>query len=89
MARKCMVEREKRRTALMEKHAAKRAELKEKRAHSELALLPRNSAPVRRRNRCALTGRSRGYMRKFGLSRIKFRELALKGEIPGVVKASW
>ncbi len=89
MARKCMTEREKKRAALIEKYAAKRAEYKAKGAHDELAALPRNSSAVRRRNRCVLTGRSRGYLRKFGLSRIKFRELALRGEIPGVVKASW
>ncbi len=89
MARKCMIEREKRRKALVEKYARKREELKKAGAHAELAALPRNSAPVRLRNRCVLSGRSRGYMRKFGLSRIKFRELALRGEIPGVVKASW
>jgi small subunit ribosomal protein S14 len=84
-----MIEREKRRKALAEKYARKREELKKAGAYAELAALPRNSAPVRMRNRCVLTGRSRGYMRKFGLSRIKFRELALRGEIPGVVKASW
>lgn len=89
MARKCMIEREKRRSTLVEKYAEKRAELKQAGDHAALSVLPRNSSPVRRRNRCVITGRARGYMRKFGLSRIKFRELALRGEIPGVVKASW
>lgn len=100
MAKKSMIEREKRRQKLVDANAEVRKELRtisvdikrtaEERftARQEMAKLPRNSAPVRLRNRCAVTGRPRGYMRFFGLSRITFRELALKGELPGIRKGS-
>ena len=74
---------------MIDKYAAKRAELKELGDTEGLAKLPRNSSPTRCKNRCIETGRPRGYMRQFGLSRISFREHASKGEIPGVTKASW
>ena len=89
MARKCMQYREERRRKLAEKYAKKRAELKEQGNFVALAKLPRDSSPSRQRNRCILTGRARGYYRKFGLSRIKLRELALRGDLPGVTKSSW
>ena len=89
MARKAVVARQKKREKLVAKYAAKRAALKENGLYQELALLPRNSSPVRLKNRCMLTGRPRGYIRRFGISRIKFRELALNGKIPGVKKTSW
>lgn len=74
---------------MVEKWAAKRQELKDAGEWQKLALLPRDGSPVRLKNRCKLTGRPKGYIRKFGISRIKFRELALAGRIPGVTKASW
>ena len=74
---------------MVEKYATKRQALKEAGNYQGLALLPRNSSPVRLKNRCMLTGRPRGYIRRFGISRIKFRELALEGKIPGVKKTSW
>ena len=74
---------------MIDKYAQKRAELKAAGDLEGLALLPRNSSPSRRKNRCRETGRSRAYMRKFGLSRVSFREHASKGEIPGVTKACW
>ncbi len=77
------------RARLAQKYAAKRATLKAEGDYVGLSLLPRNSSPIRQRNRCKLTGRSRGYMRQFGISRITFREMASKGLIPGVRKASW
>lgn len=89
MARKSLIAREEKRRKLVEKYAAKRAALKEAGDYQGLALLPRNSSPVRLHNRCRLTGRPKGYMRRFGISRIKFRELALQGKIPGVKKTSW
>lgn len=89
MAKKSMVERELKRQRLAAKYAAKREELKAKGDYIGLSKLPKNSAPARMHNRCNITGRPHGYMRKFGISRIKFRELAYKGEIPGVKKASW
>jgi small subunit ribosomal protein S14 len=89
MARKALVQRELKRAKLADKYAAKRAELKAVGDLEGLAKLPRNSNPNRQRNRCEITGRSRGYIRRFGLSRITFREHASKGEIPGVRKASW
>lgn len=89
MARKSLIAREEKRRRLVEKYAAKRAALKEAGDYQGLALLPRNSSPVRLHNRCRLTGRPKGYMRRFGISRIKFRELALQGKIPGVKKTSW
>ena len=89
MAKKAMVERELKRQKLVDKYAAKRAELKAKGDYIGLSKLPKNSAPARLHNRCSITGRPHGYIGKFGISRIKFRELAYKGEIPGVKKASW
>lgn len=89
MAKKGLLEKEKRRQQLTEKYAALRKELKAKGDYASLALIPRNASPTRLRNRCSLTGRPRGYLRRFGLSRIAFREKALKGEIPGVKKISW
>jgi small subunit ribosomal protein S14 len=101
MAKTNMVQREKRRTRTAEKYAVKRAELKElirsprtspearAAAQEKLQKLPRDASPTRGRNRCALTGRPRGVYRKFGLARTKIREVANRGEIPGLVKASW
>lgn len=89
MARKAAIARQRKREKLVAKYAAKRKALKEAGDYQALALLPRNSSPVRLHNRCMLTGRPRGYIRRFGVSRIMFRELALQGKIPGVKKASW
>lgn len=89
MAKKSIVERDKKRTKMIEKYAVKRAELKAAGDYVGLHLLPRNSSPTRQKNRCSETGRPHAYMRTFGLSRISFREHASKGEIPGVTKASW
>lgn len=88
MARKSAVARQQKRERLVAKYAEKRRQLKEEGDYQALALLPRNSSPVRLHNRCKLTGRPRGYIRRFGISRIKFRELALQGKIPGVKKTS-
>lgn len=89
MAKKSMLARDKKRQKMIERYAAKRAELKAAGDLEGLAGLPRNSSPTRFKNRCAETGRPRGYMRQFGLSRIAFREHASKGEIPGITKSSW
>ncbi|MEM7656499.1 MAG: 30S ribosomal protein S14 [Bacteroidota bacterium] len=89
MARKSIIARQAKREKLVERYAAKRQHLKDIGDYQGLALLPRNSSPVRLKNRCKLTGRPRGYIRRFGISRIMFRELALKGKIPGVKKTSW
>jgi small subunit ribosomal protein S14 len=89
MAKKSWIERNKRKMATVQKYAAIRAELKARRDYVGLAKLPRDASPVRVVNRCAITGRRRGYIRKFGLSRLTFREAALNGLIPGVIKASW
>lgn len=89
MAKESMKAREVKRARLVEKYAAKRAELKAKGDYEGLQRLPKNASPVRLHNRCKLTGRPKGYMRQFGVSRINFREMALKGLIPGVKKASW
>lgn len=89
MARKSSIARDLKRQKMIKKFAAKRAELKAAGDYESLHLLPRNSSPTRWNNRCSETGRSRGYMRQFGLSRISFREHASKGEIPGVTKSSW
>lgn len=89
MAKKSMIARDKKRINLIKKFAAKRAELKELGDQEGLQKLPRNSSPTRHKNRDSLSGRPRGYMRQFGLSRINFREKASKGEIPGVTKSSW
>ena len=101
MAKTALVNREQKRRATVKKFAARRAELlaiiNDSRASDEARMearekfqrLPRNSSPVRLRNRCALTGRPRGVYSKFGLGRGKLREIAMRGEIPGVIKASW
>jgi small subunit ribosomal protein S14 len=89
MAKKAWIERNKHKLALVKKYAARRAELRAKGDHAGLAKLPRSSSPVRLVNRCRITGRRRGYLRKFGVSRLTFREMALSGKIPGVTKASW
>ena len=89
MARKSNIARDKKRDAMIAKYAAKRAELKEAGDYEGLHLLPRNSSPSRQKNRCSETGRPRAYMRQFGLSRLSFREHAVKGEIPGITKSSW
>lgn len=84
-----MKAREVKRAKLIAKYAAKRAALKEAGDYAALQKLPRNSNPIRLHNRCQLTGRPRGYMRLFGISRIQFREMASNGLLPGVKKASW
>lgn len=89
MAKKSMIARDEKRKKMIAKYAEKRAELKELGDLEGLQALPRNSSPTRWKNRDVLSGRPRGYMRKFGLSRINFREKASKGEIPGVTKSSW
>lgn len=89
MAKQSMVAREVRRANLVERYAEKRVRLKSEGDYEGLQKLPRNSSPTRLHNRCKLTGRPRGYMRQFGVSRITFREMASKGLIPGVKKASW
>ncbi len=89
MAKESMKAREVKRAKLVAKFAEKRKRLKEEGCYEELQLLPRNSSPVRLHNRCSLTGRPKGFMRQFGISRIQFREMASKGLIPGVKKASW
>ena len=89
MAKESMKAREVKRQKLVDKYADKRAELKKAGDHVGLSKLPRNSSAVRLHNRCRLTGRPRGYIRQFGISRIMFRQLALEGKIAGVRKASW
>ena len=101
MAKLCMINRELKRERMVKKYAGKRAALQvviqdqskseEERYQARLQLqqLPRDSSPSRQRNRCAITGRPRGTYRKFGLARSKLREIALRGEVPGLVKASW
>jgi len=89
MAKKSMIARDLKRQKLIAKFAAKRAELKEMGDLEGLQSLPRNSSPTRWKNRDMISGRPRAYMRKFGLSRINFREKAVKGEIPGITKSSW
>ena len=89
MAKKSWVERNKKRMKLVERYAEKRAELKAAGDYVGLAKLPRNSSAVRVVNRCRITGRRHGYIRKFGASRLTFREAAMSGLIPGVTKASW
>jgi small subunit ribosomal protein S14 len=101
MAKQSVINREKKREKLVEKFAARRAELKKRsrdlnlspeerfEAIEGLQKLPRDSSPVRQQNRCRRTGRPHGYYRKFGLSRNKLREAAMRGEVPGLVKASW
>ena len=89
MAKKSWLARQKKREMLVAKYAEKRKELIEARDYEALQKLPRNSCATRLNNRCSLTGRSRAYYRRFGISRIMLRELALLGQIPGVTKASW
>lgn len=89
MAKKSKIAKAKRQEALVAKYATLRKELKKKGDYQALAKLPRNASPVRLRNRDLLDGRPRGYLRKFGVSRVTFRQLALAGKIPGVKKASW
>ncbi len=89
MAKESMKARERKRERLVEKYADKRAALKAEGKWEELQKLPKNSSRVRLHNRCVITGRPRGYMRQFGLSRVTFREMANQGLIPGVRKASW
>ncbi len=101
MSKRCMINRELKRVRMARKYAAKREELKVRMYDEDLSLemrqeakqkfynLPRDSSPVRQRRRCRLTGRPHGYMRKFGLSRNKLREAAMRGDVPGLIKASW
>ena len=89
MAKESMKARELKRQKLVEKYAEKRAALKAAGDYEGLQKLPKNASPVRLHNRCKLTGRPKGYIRQFGLSRVMFREMANKGLIPGVTKASW
>lgn len=89
MAKESMKAREVKRAKLVAKYAEKRARLKEEGDYVGLQKLPRNASPVRMHNRCKITGRPKGYMRQFGLSRIQFREMASAGLIPGIKKASW
>lgn len=89
MAKKSSIARDRKRQKMHDKYAAKRAELKKIGDLEGLAKLPRNASPTRLKNRCSETGRPRGYMRTFGLSRVAFRKHASKGEIPGVTKSSW
>ena len=89
MAKKSMIARDKKRLALIEKFSEKRATLKAEGDLDALQKLPRNSSPSRRKNRDMLDGRPRGYMRRFAMNRIRFREEASKGNIPGVTKSSW
>ncbi|MDM5210484.1 30S ribosomal protein S14 [Peribacillus sp. NJ4] len=89
MAKKSKVVKAQKQLAMVEKYAEIRRELKAKGDYAPLAKLPRDSSPTRVNNRCGVTGRPRGYMRKFNMSRIAFRELAHKGHLPGVKKASW
>lgn len=101
MAKKSSIEKQKRRAELVQRHGERRRQLRQRstnmslteeerqQARASLNKMPRDTAPTRLRNRCALTGRSRGYLRKFGISRLCFRQMANQGLIPGVTKASW
>ena len=89
MAKKSWIARENKRRKMVAQYAAKRKALKEAGDWEGLQRLPRNASPVRLRNRCAMTGRSRGYLRQFGISRIVFRNMARQGKIPGIRKSSW
>jgi small subunit ribosomal protein S14 len=89
MARQSLIARERKREKLVARYAEKRKALKEAGDYEALDKLPRNSSPVRLHNRCNLTGRPKGYMRKFGISRVVFRKMAGDGKIPGITKASW
>lgn len=89
MAKKAWIERNKKKAETVKKYAVLRAELKARRDYAGLSKLPRNASPVRVVNRCSMSGRRHAYLRKFGCSRLTFREAALAGLIPGVTKASW
>ncbi|WP_026999299.1 30S ribosomal protein S14 [Eisenibacter elegans] len=89
MAKKSLIARERKREKLVARYAEKRQRLKEAGDYEALDKLPRNASPVRLHNRCKLTGRPKGYMRKFGICRNMFRKMASEGKIPGVTKASW
>jgi small subunit ribosomal protein S14 len=89
MAKESMKAREVKRAKLVAKYAEKRAQLKKEGNYEALQALPKNASPVRLHNRCKLTGRPKGYIRQFGISRIQFREMASAGLIPGIKKASW
>ncbi len=89
MATKAWVSKQKRREELVKRHAEVRRQLKKEKNYAALTKLPRDASPTRSHSRCALTGRSRGFLRKFKVSRIMLRELALAGKIPGLKKASW
>ena len=89
MAKESLKAREVKRAKLVERYAEKRARLKAEGDYIAMSQLPRNSAAIRMHNRCKLTGRPKGYMRQFGVSRIQFREMASAGLIPGIKKASW
>jgi small subunit ribosomal protein S14 len=89
MARKCLIAREDKRRSLVKKYEKIRKELKEKGDYDALQKLPKDASPVRLKNRCMFTGRGRSYYRKFGISRLVLREMALRGEIPGLKKSSW
>lgn len=89
MAKKSIQARQRKRAVIVAKYAVRRAALKAAGDYAGLDLLPKNASPVRLKNRCQLTGRPRGYMRHFGISRIMFRDMAVQGKIPGVTKASW
>lgn len=89
MAKKSLIAREVKRQKLVDKYADLRAQLKKEGKWDELDKLPKNSSAVRLHNRCLLTGRPKGYMRKFGINRVTFRQMALDGKIPGITKASW
>lgn len=89
MARKSLIAREEKRAHLVKQYADIRKQLKAEGKWDELDKLPRNSSKKRLHNRCQLSGRPKGYMRRFGLCRVKFREMALNGKLPGVTKASW
>mgnify|MGYP000898304800 FL=1 len=89
MSKLAWIERDKRKRASVKKYAALRAELKSKKDYAALAQLPRDASPTRVVNRCKVTGRRHAHLRKFGVSRLTFREMALSGLIPGVTKASW
>jgi small subunit ribosomal protein S14 len=89
MAKQAWLERNKKKRETVKKYAALRAELKKKKDYAGLSKLPKNASPIRVVNRCSMSGRRHGYLRKFGCSRLTFREGALNGLIPGVTKASW
>ena len=89
MAKKSKVARDKKQREMVARYAELRQELKAQGDHAALAKLPKDASPTRLKNRCEVTGRPRGFMRKFGMSRIAFRDLAHKGQIPGVKKSSW